>query len=133
MPRPPVQQWSNKPRQPETVSSKRPKLLALQPSEMLRPRGPPRQSHSKGNMATSCRIWRHKSSNRRAKVKLTSSLPARPICMPAHWSSRALWLPPTTFYWGRHLHHLCPIAEDFPSGRTACFSHSSHTSAQAAS
>ena len=81
-------------------------LLALQPSEMLRSRGPPRQSHSKGNMATSCRIWRCKSSERRAEVKPTSSLPARLLCMPAHWSSRALWLLPTTSYWGRHLHHL---------------------------
>ena len=38
---------------------------------------------------------------------------------------------PTTFYWGRHPIH--PITEGFPSGGTACFSHSSHTSAQAVS
>ena len=73
---------------------------------MSRPRGPPRPSHSKGNMATSCRIWRCKSSERRAEVKLTSSPPARLLCMPAYQSSRVLWLLPTTFYWGRHLHHL---------------------------
>ena len=68
-------------------------------------REPPRPSHSRGNMATSCRTWRSKSSERRAEAKLTSSLPARPPYMSAHWSSRALWLLLTTFYWGRHLHH----------------------------
>ena len=82
------------------------KLIALQPSEMSRPRGPPRLSHSKGNMATSCGIWTHKSSERRTEVKLTSPLPARLLCTPAHRSTRALWWLPTTFYWGRHLHHL---------------------------
>ena len=73
---------------------------------MSRPRGPPRLRHSKGNMATSCGIWRCKSSKRRAEAKLTSSPPARPLYTPAHQSSRALWLLPTTPYWGRHLHHL---------------------------
>ena len=105
MPRSPVQQWSRKPRQPKPVSSKRLKLLALQPSEMSRPREPPRLSHSRGNMAMSCRTWRSKSSKRRAEVNQTSSLPTRLPYMSAHWSSRALWLLPTTFYWGRHLHH----------------------------
>ena len=28
------------------------------------------------------------------------------VCMPAHWSSRVLWPLLTTFYLGRHLHHL---------------------------
>ena len=65
-----------------------------------------RLRHSKGNMATSCKTWSHKSSERRAEAKLTSSPPARPLCTPAHWSSRALWLLLTTSYWGRHLHHL---------------------------
>ena len=71
---------------------------------MLRLGGPPRLSYSKGNMATSCRTWRHKPSKRRAEVKPTSSLPARPLCMLAQQSSRAHWWLPTTFYWGRHLH-----------------------------
>ena len=102
----PAQWQSERPRQPKTISSKRPKLLALQPSGMLRSGGPPRQSHSKGNMATSCRILKCKSSKRRAEVKLTSSLPARPLCVPAHWSSGALWPLLTTFYWGRQLHHF---------------------------
>ena len=100
----PAQQQSKKSRQPETISSKRPKLFVLQPSEMSRPGGPPRLSHSKGNMATSYRIWR--SSKRRAEVKLTFSPPPRLLCTPAHQSSRVLWLLPTTFYWGIHLHHL---------------------------
>ena len=73
---------------------------------MLRPRGSPRQSHSKGNMATSYRIWRCKSSKRRAEVKLTPYPPPRPLCTPAQQNSRALWQLPTTFYWDRHLHHL---------------------------
>ena len=104
--KPPSQWQSKKPRCPKTVSSERSKLLTLQPSEMSRPGGPPGQSHSKGNMATLCGIWRCKSSERRAEVKLTSSLPARPLCTPAHQSSRVFCLCATTFYWGRHLHHL---------------------------
>ena len=72
---------------------------------MLRPGRPHRQSHSRGNMAVSCRTWRSKSSKRRAEVKPTSSLPARLLSTPAQQSSKALWLPPTTFYWGRHLYH----------------------------
>ena len=55
-------------------------------------------------MAKSCGTCRHKSFKRRAEVKLTSSLPARLLCMPALQSSRALWWLPTMFYWGRHLH-----------------------------
>ena len=83
MPRLPVQQQSRKPRQPKTVSSERLKLLALQPSEMLRPEEPPRLSHSRGNMAMSCGTWRSKSSKRRAEAKLTSSLlPGHPIHQP---------------------------------------------------
>ena len=70
---------------------------------MLRFGGPPRLSCPKGNMAKSCRTWRYNSSERRAEVKLTSSLPARPLCMPALQSSRACWWLPTTFHWGRHL------------------------------
>ena len=106
MPRLPAQWWSSKPRQPKPISPGRLKLLALQPSEMSRPRESPRLSHSRGNMATSCGTQRSKSSKRRAEVKPTSSPPARPPCTPTHQSSRALWLLPTTFYWGRHLHHL---------------------------
>ena len=104
MPRLPAQWQSKKPGQPETISSERPKLLPLQPSEMSRSSGPLRHSHSKGNMATSCRIWKCKSSERRAEIKLASSLPARQLCTPAHRSSRAIWLLPITFYWGTYLH-----------------------------
>ena len=71
---------------------------------MLRSRGPPRPSYSKGNMAKLWGTWRHKSSERRTEVKLTSSLSARLLCTPALQSSRACWWLPTTFYWGRHLH-----------------------------
>ena len=106
MPRLPAHQQSRKPRQPKTVSSERLKLFVLQPSGMSRVRGPPRPKHCKRNMATSCKIWRCKSSERRAEAKPTSSPPARPLCTPAHQSSRALWLLPTTSYWGRNLHHL---------------------------
>ena len=70
----------------------------------VKARGPPRLSHSKGSMVISCRIWRQVI-KRGVEVKPTSSSPARLPYMPAHRSSRALWLPPTTFYWGRHLHH----------------------------
>ena len=58
----------------------------------------PRLRHSKGNMATSCGIWREKSSKRRAEAKLTSSPPARPLCTPARWSSGVLRQLPTTSY-----------------------------------
>ena len=57
-------------------------------------------------MATSCRIWRCKSSERRVEAKLTSSPPARLLCTPFYQSSRVPWLLPTTSYWDRHLHHL---------------------------
>ena len=50
MPRLAAQWQSRKPRQPKTILSERPKLLDLQPSEISRPRGPPRPSHSRGNM-----------------------------------------------------------------------------------
>ena len=43
-----------------------------------------RLSHSKWSMATSCGIWRNKSSKRRTEVKLTSSLPVRSPCSTAH-------------------------------------------------
>ena len=102
----PVQQWSRKPRQPKAISSERLKLLAPQPSEILRPKGPPRLRHSKENMTTSCRIWRHKSSNRSVEAKLTSSPPARLLSTPVHQSSRVPWPLPTTSYWDRHLYHL---------------------------
>ena len=52
---------------------------------------------------TSCRTWRCKPSRRRAEVKSTSSLPTRLLYMLAQQSSRVLWWPPTTSYWGRHL------------------------------
>ena len=61
-------------------------------------------------MATSCKTWRNKSSERRAEVEPTSSLPVRSPCTPAHQSSKALWLLPTKSYWGKHLcclHLLC--------------------------
>ena len=104
--RPPAQWQLRKPRQPKVISSERPKLPVPKPSERLRPRVPLRLSHSKGNMATSCGTWRNKSSKRRAEVELTSSLPARPPCTPAHQSLKVLWLLPTTSYWGKHLCHL---------------------------
>ena len=113
MPRPPAQQWSRRPRQPKTISSKRQKLLALQASGKLKSGRPRRQSHSKGSMATSCKIWRHESSKRTAEVKPTFSLPARPLCTPVHLSSGALWALLTTFCWGRHLH---PFPSSFCQG-----------------
>ena len=88
------------------LSSKRPKLPVPKPSERLRPRGPLRLSHSKGSIATSCGTWRNKSSKKRAEVEVTSSLPVRSPCMPAHWNLKALWLLLTTSYWGKPLHHL---------------------------
>ena len=106
MPSMPAQWWSGKLRQPEAVSSKRLKLLAPLPSEMSRSEGPPRLRHSKENIATSCGIWRHKSSERGVEAKLTSSLPARLVCTWVHQSSRTLLLLPTTFCWDTQLHHL---------------------------
>ena len=101
MPRLPAQWQSRKPRQPETVSSVRLKLHAPQPSEMSRPVGPPRPKQSKGNMATSCRVWRGKSSERRAEAKPTSSLPAKLLCTTAHQISRVLWPLPSTCLLGQ--------------------------------
>ena len=104
MPRPPAQQWSKRPRQPKTISSKRQKPPALWASGKSKSRRPPRQSHSEGSMATSCEIWRCQSSKRKAEVKLTYSLPSRPLCTPAPQSSGVIWPLLTTFYWGRLLH-----------------------------
>ena len=81
-------------------------------------------------------IWdlEEQSSKRRAEVKPTSSLSTRSPCMPAHQSSKALWLFPTTFYWGKHLHHLhSSCHRGLPCARTAHFCHSTHISAQAVS
>ena len=63
-------------------------------------------SQLNGNMATSCGTWRNKPFKRRAEVKLTSSPPVRSPCTPAHQSLEVLWLLPTIFYWGKHLHCL---------------------------
>ena len=57
-------------------------------------------------MAVSCRTWRNKSSKRRAEVELTSSPSVKSPCTTALQSLKALWLPPTISYWGKHLHCL---------------------------
>ena len=72
---------------------------------IARPRGPPRPNYSRGNMAKSCKTWRSKSSNRKATVKVTSSLLARPPYMPAWQNSQVCWWLPTRFSWGKP---LCP-------------------------
>ena len=53
--------------------------------------GPLRPSHSTGNMPKPSKTWRNKSSERKAKAKLTSSLPVRLPYMPAQQSSKACW------------------------------------------
>ena len=121
-------------RPPEAISSKRLKLPVPKPSKRLRSRGPLRLSHSKGSMATSCGTWRNKSSERKAEVKPTSSLPVRSPCTPAHQSLQVLWLLPTTFYWANtSVTSTHPPTEGFTCGRTAHFHCFFHTSAQAVS
>ena len=66
--------------------------------------GPLRANHSTGNMAKPSRTWRHKSSERKAEAKLTSSPPAKLPYMPAQQSSKACWWLLITFCWGRHPH-----------------------------
>ena len=100
----PMSKPSTKPRPPTTAPSGRPKLLAPWPLGMPRSRGPLRSNHSKGNMAKPCGTWRHKSSERKAEAKLTSSLPARTPYMPVQQSAKACWWPFITFCWGRHPH-----------------------------
>ena len=112
--------WSKKPRPPKPAPSKRPKLLALWPSGMPRSGGPPRLSYSRGNMAKPCGTWRCKSSERKAEVKLTSSLPVKLPCTPVQQNSKVCWWLPTTFYWGRHLlsHPFTLSQRTSPSGGT---------------
>ena len=50
-----------------------------------------RLSYSRGNTAKSCGTWRCKPSQRKAEVKLTSSLPAKLPCKPAQQRSKACW------------------------------------------
>ena len=77
------------------------KLLALWPSGMLRPGGPPRLSYSRGNMAKSCKTWSCKSSERKADAKVTSSLLARLPYMPAQQNSKVCWWLLTNFFLGQ--------------------------------
>ena len=53
--------------------------------------GPLRPNHSTGNMAKPSGTWWHKSSERKAEAKLTSSPPARLPYTPAQWSSKVCW------------------------------------------
>ena len=79
-------------------------------------------------------LWRCKSFERRVEAKLTSSLPARPLCTPVHQSSGVLWLLPTTSYCtDTSISPIHPITKDFPNGRTACSGCSSPTRVQAIS
>ena len=135
MPRLSAKQWSRKPRQPKTISSMRLKLLAPKPSEMSRPGGPPRLRHSIGNMVTSCQIWRGKSSKRRAeaKAKFLSTCPGHSVHQPTGAQECSGHFLPHLIGAGTSITSIHPIAEGFPSGRTAHSSHSSHTSAQAVS
>ena len=134
--RSPTPKPPKKPRSPKPVPSRRPKPLAsLQLSGMLRHGGPPRPNYSRGNMAKSCETWRSKSSDRKAAAKVTSSLLARPPYMPAQWSSKVCWCPPTRFCWG-----MTPVPHSFSllpkitlTGGTACPSSSSCTHAHTVS
>ena len=89
------------------------------------PRGPLRLSHSKGNMAMSCGTWRNKSSERRAEVKLTSSLPARLPCMhqPTRAQKHSGCFLPHFIGANTSITSICPVTEGLPCGRTTCFSH----------
>ena len=89
--RSPTSEPSKKPRPHAPAPSRRPKLLALWPSGMLRPGGPLRLSHSTGNMPKPSETWRNKSSKRKAEAKLISSLPVRLPYMPGHQSSKVCW------------------------------------------
>ena len=102
--RSPMSKPFKKPRPPKPAPSRRPKLLTLWPSRILRPRGPPRPSYSRGNMAKSCKTWRSMSSERKADAKVTSSLLARLPYMPAWQRSNC---------WGRP---LCPIHSPYHKG-----------------
>ena len=65
---------SGKPKPSALWQSRRLKPSALQPWGKLKPEGPPRLSHSTGNMLRSSNTWRSKSSKRKARVRLTFSL-----------------------------------------------------------
>ena len=87
----PTYKLSKKPRPPMPAPSGRPKLLALWPTGMLRPRGPLRASYFTGNITKPSETWSNKSSMRKAEAKLTSSLPVRLPYMPAQWTSKVCW------------------------------------------
>ena len=89
--RSPTSEAPKKPRPLMPAPSEKPRLPALQPSGMLRPSGPPRLSHSTGNMPKPSGTWRNKSSERKAEAKPTFSLPVKMPYMPAQQSSKACW------------------------------------------
>ena len=70
-------------------------------------------------MAVSCRTWRNKSLERRAEVKLTSSLPVRSSCTTAHWSIKCPgYFPPHPIGANTSITSIHPTTEDLPCRRT---------------
>ena len=53
--------------------------------------GPPRLSHSTGNMLRPSSTWRNKSSKKKVRVRLTYSLPVKLPYMPALQNSEVHW------------------------------------------
>ena len=81
--RPSAPQLSRKPRPPVPTPSGKLKPSPLQPLGMQRPGEPPWLIHSTRDMPRPSNTWRNKSSKRKAKVRLTSSLPVKMPYKPA--------------------------------------------------
>ena len=81
--RPSALQLSRKLRTPALVPSGKPKPFAPQPSGMQRSGELPRLTHSNGVMPRPSNTWKNKSSKRKVRVRLTSSLPVKLPYKPA--------------------------------------------------
>ena len=112
---------SKKPRPPMPAPSGKPKPPALWPSGMPRPGGPPRLSHSTGNMPKPSETWRNKSSERKAEAKSTFFPPVKWPYIPAQQSSKVLWWLPITFDGaGTHVPPVHLITRSLSSRTTVC-------------
>ena len=75
--RPSVPQLSRKPRQAAPEPSGKPKPFALPPLGMQRSRAASQADSLQWDMSRPSNTWRNKSSKRKVRVRLTSSLPAK--------------------------------------------------------
>ena len=134
MPRSPAQWQSKKLRWPKPAASKKPKLLVLQPSGMLRSRRPSRKATPKGiwqnhvGLGGASYPWGEQKSS-----QLLLCLPGHSVHQPSRVQEHSGGLLPHFIGADTSISPICPITKGLSSGGTAQFSHSSSNSAQTVS